>query len=111
MSNTRKPIRRRCEPVGKHARLMKSAMRKLEVEPLSHHFYSVLTPDEVRAARELIREAVALVWAHIARRRRAPQFIDYCGARYQLAYSSFGRLFIVSPKSGRSLISSDFNAI
>lgn len=91
--------------------LMKSALHKLEAAPLTSSFYDVLSSDEFYAACELIRAAIDLIWKRRARGLRPPRSFDYLGARYKLAYSSVGRLFILSSKSGRSLISSGFDAI
>lgn len=116
MNYPRKPAHRRREPLSRHARLMKSALRKLEAIPQDvRNPYQVLTPDEHEAAVALLRAAVAHVCERKRERNRGrykPRAFTYQGARYRLAYSgsTLGRVFIVSPR-GRNVIASGYDVI
>lgn len=106
MNKSRKVVKRKREPISPHVRLVASALCKLEIAS-PHNPYGVLTATEKQACIDLLRAAVE----YAKNRTRAPRSFIWRGVRYNLAFSILGRLFIVSPKSGRTLISSDFFAV
>ena len=102
--------------MSSHARLMKSAMWKLEAVPKGARYpWAVLTPDEYDAAVETLRAAIRFVRMRECtpnRGRCKPRSFRYLGTRYHLAYSgsTAGRLFIVG-RGGRNVIASDYDVI
>lgn len=84
---------RNCKKIGRHARLMVSAARKLE----QHRTLFVLTVNEYRAAREVVKAAVEFVNEYLSlhpRSKKLPRVFNWCGARYWLEYTTLGRVCV-----------------
>lgn len=97
------------------ARLIKSAMLKLEANPHTR-YEAVLTVEEHREAVLMMRAAVAYVQGSLAEQRYKgkrllpPARFEWRGCRYPLHYSNMGRVFIAT-QSGKDVLGSDFFAI
>lgn len=84
---------RTCIKVSRHARLIQSAARRLEKQKT----LLALTMAEHRAARELVRAAVAFVNEYHAlhpRTKKMPRVFRWRGARYWLEYTTLGRVYV-----------------
>lgn len=82
-----------CKKTSRHARLMESAARKLE----QHRTLFVLTVNEYRAAREVVKAAVEFVNEYLSlhpRSKKLPRVFNWCGARYWLEYTTLGRVSV-----------------
>ncbi|MDZ4202788.1 MAG: hypothetical protein U1C96_11665 [Gallionella sp.] len=78
---------------SRHSRLMQTAAQRFH----HHKTLLALTAAEYRAARELVNAAVEFVNEHLARHPKAkkmPRVFTWCGARYWLEYSTFGRVSV-----------------
>lgn len=105
------PVKR--QHVSSQARFVRSALKALELMPahivnqggdtvknhLSAHEYEALS----QALRHVVREVRA--------RDRLPRSVNFEGMSLRLSYSNFGRVFIVSRRTGRALVSSRFGVL
>lgn len=76
---------------NRHALLMQSAAKKLE----QHQTLFVLNVAEYRAARAVVYAAVDFVNEYISlhpRSKKLPRVFNFCGARYWIDYSTWGRV-------------------